>query len=271
MHEQPDDDADYDEEDGTPFPREKSMGFFDHLEELRWTLVKSAIVFGVFAALIGVSIRRFNDVLLWPLRDALSGREGETLELGTRTVLEGFTVMLQICGVGGMVMAGPFILYFAGQFVAPALSQRELRLLLPTALTAFLLFCIGAAFSFFLLVPSTIEVSLKVNEMFGFTELWTPAAYYNLLLWLVLGVGVAFEFPLVIVLLVWLGMLTTARLIRWWRHALLGAFIVSAIVTPTPDPITQTALALPLYGLYWLAILVAGRVEKRRSTDADRP
>ena len=71
--------------------------------------------------------------------------------------------------------------------------------------------------------------------------------------------------PLLIVLLVYLGMVSVAKLRSWWRHALVVIFIISAIVTPTPDPVTQTMLAVPLYALYWLAILVASRVEKRKA------
>ena len=84
-------------------------------------------------------------------------------------------------------------------------------------------------------------------------------------MWLTVGVGAAFEFPLLIVLLVYLGMVSVAKLRSWWRHALVVIFIISAIVTPTPDPVTQTMLAVPLYALYWLAILVASRVEKRKA------
>jgi sec-independent protein translocase protein TatC len=77
-------------------------------------------------------------------------------------------------------------------------------------------------------------------------------------------VGAAFEFPLLIVLLVYLGMVTVAKLRSWWRHALVVVFVVSAVVTPTPDPVTQSMLAIPLYALYWIAIIVASRVEKRQ-------
>ncbi|HEY0943873.1 MAG TPA: twin-arginine translocase subunit TatC [Opitutaceae bacterium] len=248
--------------------RERPMGFFDHLEELRWTLVKCALVFAIFAGLIGFFMQQFNDVLLWPLHTIQAQYPQFTLDLGTTSIMEGFTVVIQMCFMGGLVLGAPFMLFFIGQFIAPALNERELKLVLPTAIGAFVLFMIGAVFSFFLLVPSTIRVSVEINELFGFTMRWTPGAYYNLLMWLVLGVGAAFEFPLLIVLLVYLGFLTTARLRGWWRHALVVVFIVAAIVTPTPDPVTQSALAIPLYGLYWIAILVASRVEKARARKA---
>ncbi len=246
-------------------PREKPMGFLEHLEELRWTLVKSAITFAIFAAAIGFFLQQFNEVLLWPLHFVQANRPEFRLELGTTSIMEGFTVVLQMCFMGGLVMSAPFILFFVGQFVAPALHDREIKLLLPGCVAAFVLFLLGAAFSFFLLAPSTIRVSLELNELLGFTQRWTPGNYYSLLTWLVLGVGVAFEFPLVVMLLVYLELVTVAKLRRWRRHAVIVFFIIAAIVTPTPDPFTQTALAVPLYALYEIAILAASRIEKRRS------
>ena len=79
-----------------------------------------------------------------------------------------------------------------------------------------------------------------------------------------LGVGASFEFPLVLVLLVWLGIVTTAFLRKYRRHAIVAIFIIAAIITPTPDPVTQTLFALPLYALFEIAIFVSSRVEKRK-------
>jgi len=248
-----------------PPAREKPMGFWDHLEELRWTLVKSAVVFTVFAVLIGVFLKEFNDVLLWPLNSVKGQHPEVILELGTTTIMEGFNVVIQMCVLGGLVMAAPFILFFVGQFVAPALTERELKAVLPLCASALALFLLGATFSFFVLVPSTIRVALEINQLFGYALRWTPGSYFSLLTWLVLGVGAAFEFPLVIVLLVWLGIMSTAFLRKYRRHAIVVIFIIAAIVTPTPDPITQTMFALPLYVLYAIAILAASRVEKNRS------
>lgn len=246
-------------------PREKPMGFFDHLEDLRWTLVKSVGVFLVFAVLIGFGLKEFNEALLWPLRSVQGGGVESAVDLGTTSVMETFSIVLQMCAVGGLVLATPFILFFIGQFVAPALNEREMRLVLPVCVAAFALFLLGAAFSFFFLVPSALKVSMQLNEMFGFVMRWTPGSYYNLLLWLVAGVGVSFEFPLVIVVLVWLGMLSTEFLRRYRRHAVVLIFIIAAVVTPTPDPITQSMFAAPLYALFELAILVGGRVERARA------
>ena len=247
-----------------PPPREKAMGFWDHLEELRWTLVKSAVAFTVCAVFIGYFMEDFNGVLLRPLLKIKAEYPAVAIDLGTTTIIEGFNVVIQMCVLGGLVMSAPLILLFVGQFVAPALTEKEIKAVAPICVSAIVLFLLGASFSFFFLVPSTIRVSVEINQMLGYTLRWTPGSYYSLLTWLVLGVGASFEFPLVIVLLVWLGVMSTAFLRKYRRHAIVVIFIIAAIVTPTPDPITQTVFALPLYALFEIAILAASRVEKRK-------
>ena len=241
------------------------MGFFDHLEEMRWTLIKCAATFLIFACLIGYFMKEFNDRLLWPLNVVTLEYPGLKLELGTTTIMEGFNVAIQLCVLGGVVLSAPFWLFFIGQFVAPALTEKELKAVLPMCVSAAVLFLIGASFAFFFLMPSTIRVSIELNTFFGYATRWTPGSYYSLLTWFVLGVGASFEFPLVIVLLVWLGLMTTAFLKKYRRHAIVVIFIIAAIVTPTPDPFVQTMFAAPLYLLYEIAIIASSRVEKRKA------
>ena len=248
-----------------PTLREKAMGFFEHLEELRWTLVKCAVTFIVFASAIGYFLKRFSDLLMWPLLYVKKEYPDLVLDLGTTSIMEGFNVVIQMCLLGGLVMSAPFFLLFIGQFVAPALTQKELKAVLPLCVSAFVLFLIGAAFAFFLLMPSTIRVSLELNQFFGFANRWTPGSYYSMLTWFTLGVGASFEFPLVIILLVWLGFMTTAFLKKYRRHAIVVIFIIAAIVTPTPDPLVQTMFAVPLYLLYEISIIASSRVEKRKA------
>jgi sec-independent protein translocase protein TatC len=260
-------DSPYEQPNPDPAPdvREKPMGFFDHLEEMRWTIIKCAATFLIFACLIGYYLKEFNAVLLWPLNSVTVDYPDLKLELGTTTIMEGFNVVIQMCLMGGLILSTPFFLFFIGQFVAPALTEKELKGVLPMCFSATLLFIIGASFAFFFLMPSTVRVSLELNQFFGYATRWTPGAYYSLLTWFVLGVGASFEFPLVIVLLVWLGLMTTAFLKKYRRHAIVIIFIIAAVVTPTPDPFIQTMFALPLYLLFEIAIIASSRVEKRKN------
>lgn len=240
------------------------MGFWEHLEELRGTLIKSLIAFVICAALIGYFIFEFSHMLQWPLEQAMATFPGEKIRLGTHSPLEVFTMLIQMCVLGGLVLALPFVLYFIGQFVAPALTEREMRVVLPMCVSAMFLFLLGAAFGFFLLMPTTIRFSIELMHKFDLIDYWTVGRYYGMLSWLVLGVGATFEFPLVVILLVWMGILTTATLRKYRRHAIVVIFVIAAIVTPTPDPVTQTIFAVPLYLLFEIAILVSARIEKKK-------
>ncbi|MSU23645.1 MAG: twin-arginine translocase subunit TatC [Opitutus sp.] len=253
--------------EAAPPPREKPMGFWGHIEELRGTIIKSVVVFTLFAVLIGFYLTEFNRLLMWPFYKAVKEYPGLTIDLGTTTIMEGFNMIIQMCLLGGLACSAPFILYFIGRFVAPALSEKELKAVLPMCASAFLLFLMGAAFAFFLLVPSTVRMAIEINKSFDLAFRWNVGSYYSILSWLVLGVGGSFEFPLVIVLLVWLGLVTTEFLRKYRRHALVLCFIIAAIITPTPDPFVQTSFAVPLYVLYEIAILASSRVEKRKRRD----
>ncbi len=246
-------------------PPGKAMGFWDHLNELRGVLFRSALAFIAAAVVVGIYFKDFFDALSWPLNHVLSEYPDLTFRFVTNSPMEGFNVIIQLCLVGGLIMSSPFILFFIGQFIAPALTDHERRTVLPFVGVGLLLFLSGSAFSFFLLVTSALRVSIDLNLLFGWGFNWTPANYFSLMTWLVLGVGLSFEFPLVIVLLVHFRLMTTAFLRKYRKHAIIVIFIIAAIVTPTPDPLTQGLMALPLYVLFELAIIAGSRIEKKRA------
>jgi sec-independent protein translocase protein TatC len=230
---------------------EKAMSFWDHLNELRGVLFRSSLSLVVAIGVVFAYFDQFYADLKF--------------QLVTTTPMEVFNVYLQICLVGGLIMASPLILFFIGQFVSPALTDTERRAVMPFVGSGLFLFLSGCAFSFFLLVTSALRVSIQLQLAIGWGFNWTPAAYFSMMTWLVLGVGLSFEFPLVIVLLVHFGIMTTAFLRKYRRHAIVVIFIVAAIVTPTADPITQGIFAIPLYVLYEIAIIAGGRIEKKRA------
>lgn len=244
------------------------MGFWDHLDELRGTIIKSLIAFLVFAVLIGIFAVEFNHALLWPLHQVAKDYPDMQTKLGVQSIMEVFNMVIQMCIFGGLTMAAPFILFFIAQFVAPALTEKEMKAVLPMCISALFLFLLGAAFSFFLLMPSTIRISTELMIAFDLENRWTAGNYFTTLTWLVVGAGGVFEFPLVIILLVWLGILTTAFLRKYRRHAIVVIFIIAAVVTPTPDPVTQTVFAVPLYALYEISIMVSSRIEKKKAMRA---
>jgi sec-independent protein translocase protein TatC len=244
-------------------PEGKPMGFLGHLEELRGTLIKCAVVFAIFVAVIGSNLEIAAELLNAPLASVQEEYPKLKTDLVTNTPMGVFSVIINICLLGGVLLSVPFWLFFVGQFIAPALTKKELRVIVPTGLAAFGLFLAGAAFGYYLLTPSTIRVAFELNEHLGFTVLWTADKYYSLLMWMTLGMGAAFEFPLLVVLAVYMGLIEVKTLRTYRRHAVIVMFVIAAIVTPTPDPLNQCLFALPLIVLYELSIWVSAFIGRR--------
>ncbi len=244
----------------------RAMGFLDHLDELRGVLIKSIIAFVSAAALIAFFLRDFATILNWPLTRSL-GDSGLMDSLITTSPMAVFAVLVQLCFLGGLGLSLPFILYFVARFVAPALTARELKLLKPVCLACFVLFLGGALFSYFVLVPGVIRFSVSFNEMLGLQLFWSADRYYNMLVWMMIGIGTAFQFPMVICLLVYADVINTEQLRAGRAYAIVGFFVAGMMLTATWDPLTQTMVALPMWGLYEISIIVGRRMERIRARE----
>ena len=267
-----DDEVDYDDDNDGELPEdavarraEKPMGFFDHLEELRWTLLKCVITYGIFAAILAFYLRDFHHLLLWPLDKARAAHPELVFDLNTMTPTEVFSVIINLCALGALLPAVPFFFFFAAQFIGPALTTKERRMVIPVCIVSFVLFLAGSALSFFVMAPATFKFSAELNQMFGFAIRWTPRSYYGTITWLTIGAGLSFQAPLAILLLVYLGFLRVKTLARFRRHTIVAILILVALVSPTPDPVTQAIFAVPLYLLFELSIILGRRVEKKRA------
>lgn len=238
------------EEDGQPLT--------EHLEELRSRIIKALI-----AVALGTLIGAF---LTFPLIEVLKGRvEGVTL---IRTqVTEMLTTYMKLSVVLGVIFAMPVILYQGIMFVSPGLTKQERRYLYTMLPAVILAFLIGAAFAFFVLLPPALYFLVHFGE-----ELIQPLIrvgdYVDTITALVFWVGVTFETPLVIFLLARLGVVTPRLLSQYRRHAVVGAFVLGAIITPTFDPINQTLVALPILVLYELGIVLAKAAVRQREKAA---
>lgn len=245
-------------------PEEGGMSFLDHLEDLRWTIAKCFMAFVIAAVLVGVFLAQFSGLLQWPYQFAISGREMQMEGLINTSILGVFSVIFYLLIGGGFSLSLPFMLYFVAQFVSPGLTERELKLVKPFCIMAFALFLIGILFSFFILAPAAMRASIVFNELLGFTPLWTAASYYGLLTWMVLGVGIAFQFPLVLIILIFIGILSVEQLVAFRRYSIVLFLVISALVTPTTDPVTFLLLAVPLSILYETAVAGGRRIERNR-------
>lgn len=250
---------------------EDAMSFLEHLEDLRGVLLRSAIVFAVSSALIMSFLPVVADLLHWPLNFALGQDRSAVMGEGliTTSPMAVFAVILQVAFLGAFCLTLPFFLYFLARFIAPGLNPKELRVLRPGCIAAFGLFLLGASFSFWVLVPAALKASLYFNNLFEYQILWSADRYYGLLLWMTLGIGLTFEFPLMVVLLVYTGILTTEKLRIFRPYSVIVFLSVAAVITPTTDPVTFLLLAIPMSLLYEVAILVSARVEKNRQFSHD--
>ena len=242
-----------------PPESETSKPFLDHLEDLRWTIVKMAIVlivamFGCFAFR-----QRLVLVLQWPLKEV--GSHVDTLRaLG---VTDSITISFHLAFYAGIVVSFPFLLYFFAQFVLPALTAIEKRFLFPAIFVSFALFLIGVACCYFWLLPKTILFFFHDTQSLGWTPMWTVQEYYSFVTRFVLGFGLAFELPVVVLALVKFGFVTYQFMARTRPYAIVLIFVLATIITPTPDVLTLIALSLPMCLLYESCIWIAWFMQRR--------
>jgi len=244
------------------------MGFLDHLEELRWSLLKPLAVFlcAFFAAMVFIS--DVKDLLMYPLFSSVSEEERQAFRgLATRNLTGVYTAMLHIGLMIGVTVASPFFLYYLARFLAPGLTAREKRLLVPACVGALALFLLGCLFSFFLLLPKAISVTIWMNAMMGFQIIWTPESYFSFTTWIVIGMGLSFQFPLAILVLTYLDIVTVAKLRSLRRVMIIAFLIVAALLTP-PDPVTLFIMAAPMYALYEASIWLAAALVRKRERAA---
>lgn len=240
------------------------MSFLDHLEEFRWTIARSIVAFFIGAILVACFIGDLTEFLQIPLNQAYGSIDDARQQLVTKSPMGVFSVLLQVIFLGGFTLSLPFVLYFLGAFVAPGLNEREKRMLVPSSIAAFFLFIAGVIFSFLVVLPLTLSFSVKMNDFLGFTLWWTATDYFSLIVWFSVALGCFFQFPLVTVILVVLGVVTTAQLKQCRRFVFVGILVFAALLTPGGDPISLAIMSLPMYALYEVAILVSLRIERHR-------
>lgn len=239
------------------------MSFLDHLEELRWHIVKALVGLLIATVICGIYADFIvQDLLMRPLLEA--GLKSQVLAPYGIVLLYMQTVL--ICG---LILSMPNTLLWLWKFVAPGLLPKERRYVARIVFFTSLCFFAGVAFSYFMILP----ISLKFFAGFGTRTIDLNIAvdhYISFVLTLLLGAGLVFELPMVSYFLTRLGFLTPPFMRHYRRHSIVAILIISAIVTPTPDPMTQLMLALPMLLLYEVSIFVcklASRREQQPDTD----
>lgn len=229
------------------------MTLTEHLEELRWCLLKSLAAIILASGLcyfFSDAIFRFT---VAPLRQSL--RPGQSL-IGTG-VTEAFFIEIKVAIAGGVFFSCPVIFYQIWRFIAPGLSGVEKRLVLPFVLCATFFFLGGAFFCYRIVLPVAFQYFIEQYGTIGVTPAIRIGEYFTFFFRMVLAFGVTFELPVFTFFLVRLGIWNYRLMLSTFRYAIVVIFIVAAILTPTPDIINQSLLAGPMLLLYLLSIGVA--------------
>jgi len=297
--------------------------FLDHLEDLRWVLIKSVVTLGVAMLLCLIAGNFVVNILKWPVERAkvnypgtnqvvtvtygtnklgtfaLSDQQQQALDLGTNRFVAvqvvpqilgtnrvlgwqvdtnsalaveaqklkielinlspagGFIVAFQVALYGGAVLASPFIFYFVISFIFPALRMREQKYVRLGLAFGGGLFLAGISFCYFLLMPVALAASQMYSNWLGFGALqWRAEDYISFVCKFMLGMGLGFELPVVLLTLVKIGVLSYRTLRAMWRYMIVIVLVLGGLLT-TPEVLTQVMMAVPLYGLYELSVWIA--------------
>jgi sec-independent protein translocase protein TatC len=246
-----------------PRPSPDRMSFLEHLDELRTRMIRSLLSLVVgFGACWGFREQIF-DVLVQPLKRAFPD-----IRLIFTSPTEALMLYMKMAFFVGIFVVAPYILYQVWAFVAPGLYPHEKVYALPFILFGSLFFIGGAAFGHFVLFP----IAFGFLGAFGGKNVeFLPriSEYWSFYSWFLLGLGLVFQLPVVIFVLARIGLVSASFLLRHFKWAVLVCFVVAAIITPTPDVVTQTLLAGPMLGLYLLGVLVAWAFGRKRRIPGD--
>ena len=264
------------------------MSFMDHLEALRWHIVRSAIVLVLASAFIFVFIDWiFDNVIYAPARKdfiTYTGlcNLGHKLHLGDalcmppvdipllgNTVSGPFMSAISISFLGGFIIAFPYLFWEVWRFIKPALSSKELKYAKNSIGWVSLCFFTGGAFGYFLLAPFTFNflANFKLGNLGVYKYLPSLDDYIDTLTSLILGCGIAFELPVLAYVLSKLGIITPKFLKMYRKYAYIIILIVAAVITPSPDWTSQTIVAVPLILLYEISIFISVRVQKNKAAE----
>lgn len=263
---------------------EKEMTFLDHLEELRWHIIRSVLAIIVLMIVAFVYIEDiFNYIVFAPAqidfvffkwmcalgeltgaKEALCIVEDLPFKVQSRNMTGQFMMSITASFVVGLVVAFPYVVWELWRFIRPGLETSERKFSRGAVFAISSLFLLGISFGYFILSPMTIwflstyQVSSMIVNEFDITS------YVSTVTSLVLGCGLLFQFPVVVYFLTKIGMVTPTLMRQYRRHAVVGIIILGAVITPTADPFSLAIISLPLYFLYEISIFTSAVVLRKR-------
>ena len=238
---------------------QKSMSFIDHLEELRWRIIKtiSSVILGGIITFFFIDL--LLNLLLRPLENI---NTNNPINLQVLSVQGMFIIKWTIAFIGGLVISVPVITYQIWKFIAPGLYANEKGFVLPLVVFSFFSFCSGIFFSYEILIPYCLNFFAGLSGE-NILNNFSINHYFSFITWLLLGCGIVFQLPVISFLLSTIGVLTPAFMRHYRRHSIVAIFIVSSFITP-PDPVSMVVMAFPLIILFELSIGVSWMVNKTK-------
>ncbi|HWL52949.1 MAG TPA: twin-arginine translocase subunit TatC [Chthoniobacteraceae bacterium] len=242
--------------------------FLEHLEDLRWMLMKMAMV--LLASMVGSFFMRHELVRI--VQQPLASVDPELVaRLQTLGVADSLTISFQLAFYAGFVVSFPLHLLFLAQFVIPALTKKEKKVVFPGIAIGTGLFLGGVVLCYFFVLPQTLEFFFQDAKSLDWKPTWTVREYFSFVTHMTLAFGIAFELPIVVMTLVGMGMLSFEFLNRTRPYAVVVLMVIAAILAPTPDLITFFSMAAPMCLMYEACIWLAWMIDRRRKRRLEAP
>lgn len=258
---------------------EEEMSFFDHLEELRKHIFRIILVLLIISIVMFIYRNEiFQTIFFSPLYgDWFSNRllcklsdefcfDKIQVTMQALSPSEQFNKAMVYAFFGGLIMGMPYVLWEIWRFIKPGLRKAEVRAVNSNVLWMSILFFLGVSFGYFVVLPFSLYFFSQFTLVDGIENNWRIGEYISFLLTLILGSGLLFQLPVAVYYLARIGLISSAFMRKYRRHAIVIILIIAAIFTP-PDPLSQIFLAIPMYFLYEMSIGVCRRVEKRRDAE----
>lgn len=242
----------------------KKMSFLEHLDELRKRLLISIV-----AIFIGFLICWYfsEEIYLFLARPVIKFLPAEDKKLAFTSLIDPFFLYLKVAFLAGIFLAAPVVVSQLWSFISPGLYKKEKIYAFPFILFSSIFFIGGGVFGYYVAFPMVCRFLLGWGE--PFRPIITIKEYLSLASKILIGLGFVFELPILIFFLARLGLVTPRFLIKNLKYAVLICFIISAIITPTPDVVTQSTFAVPMVALYCLGILIAVVFGKKREAEEE--
>lgn len=245
------------------------MTFLEHLEDLRKRLFYSAVALFIGFIPGWIFSKQLYAILARPVTQYLP----EGTKLAFTTLTSPFMLYMKVAFLASLFFMSPFVFLQLWYFIAPGLYRKEKKYAVPFVLMTTFFFSLGALFGYFIVFPWACRFFLALGK--DFQAVITVDQYFSFALKVLLGIALVFEMPTLIFFLAKMGLVTAKWMIRNFKYAVLAVFVLAAVITPTPDIVTQSIVAVPMLILYGLSILIAlvvgrGKEKARRSEEAER-